>query len=394
VPFKHDGVKALFTLPNGFLAYSLNDARGDRLDISPDAIEREEMAYAGPVENGASCMSCHRTGPIAVTDVVRQALSADPAALREMRDAILALYAPAAEMDTLIAEDQERYSQAQRKAGIDPMLLIHGLEPVAALARMYTGPVGVGRLAAESGLSSEAVRDRLTRLPPELALSGQRLRASTASRSEADQILVRLAPDGGTQQPGAKIEAAPAIPARAGLELLLWSAADTYETGKLATFHARTNQDCYLTLVSLDRAGQATVLFPNEFEQNNLLTAGRDMMLPGEGAPYQFRLRDKGFETLVGICNTVSKVPEGIQHDFERIRFTMLGDWRAHLAQAPGGQAVGGQAPGEQNRASGTSVEAGRSRAQRRARAAAAEASAVKAGPEMQARTAIVYEVR
>ena len=383
VPFKHDGVKAMFTLPNGFLAYSLNDARGDRVDFSPEAVERDEMAMAGPVGNGQSCMGCHRAGPIGVKDSIRGAVEADPAALREIKDQVAQLYAPEAEFDTLVFEDQERYAAAQRKAGIDPNLMIDGLEPVAALGREYAKDVGLARFAAEAGLTLVETRERLARLPAELAISSRRVMAATASRAEADRILIRLAPDGGAPEAQIKVEA-PLEP-RADFELLLWSKLDIYQSGDLATFHARANQDCYLTLISLDRTGQATVLFPNEFEQNNLLVAGKDLMLPSGAAAYQFRLRDKGRETLIGICQTGSKSLDGLQHDFERQRFTMLGDWRAHLAQLPGTTARIQK-----------SIETPRARPQRRAKGRPTDVAPSEARnvPEQQARTAIVYEIK
>ena len=129
----------------------------------------------------------------------------------------------------------------------------------------------------------------------------------------------------------------------------------------------------------------STVLFPNEFEQNNLLVAGKELLLPAGGAAYQFRLRDKGRETLIGICQTGSKSLEGLQHDFERQRFTMLGDWRAHLAQLPGTTARTQKA-----------IETPRARPQRRAKGRPVDVapSETRAAPELQARTAIVYDVK
>jgi hypothetical protein len=340
VPFRHDATRALFTLPNGFIAYSLNDARGDRLDAPPEPVERPEVGWSGANTNAAACIACHRTGPFAIKDVVRNQTEADTAAPKELRDQILALYAPQAEIDGIVGEDQERYAAAQRKAGVDPGLLVGGLEPVTALAREYTRDVGLFRLAAEAGLTVPEARRRLALLSADLAYAGRRVFAGTSSRGEADRILLRVAPDVvGGEAPGAASVGVTTSEVRADLELLLWTKADVYEVGQLASFHARSNQNCYLTLISLDRAGQATVLFPNEFEQDNLLVASRDLMLPAEGASYQFRLREKGRETLIGICQTATKLPDGIQHDFERQRFTMLGDWRAHLGQTGSGSA-------------------------------------------------------
>ena len=58
--------------------------------------------------------------------------------------------------------------------------------------------------------------------------------------------------------------------------------------------------------------------------------------MPAENAGYQFRLRDKGQETLIGICSTTSKTVDSIAHDFEKQRFTELGDYRAFLNRSWG----------------------------------------------------------
>jgi Domain of unknown function (DUF4384) len=350
----------------------------------PDAHVRDELTWAGPAANGASCMACHRSGPHGVTDIVRAQTETDTAAPRELRDQILALYPPQAEMDSLVAEDQERYAAAQLKAGIDPLLLINGLEPVAALAREHTRDVGLQRLAAEAELTASETRSRLAALPDELFAPARRILATTASRAEADRILLRLAPDaGGTE---AAVVVAAELPPRPELELLLWSKSDAYEAGQLASFHARSNQNCYLTLISLDRSGQATVVFPNEFEQSNLLVAGKDMMLPAADASYQFRLRDKGRETLVGICHTSARPPDGIQHDFERQRFTMLGDWRAHMGQIP--------LPVTKTQSQGDPVKPRSARRSRGRQAASDSAQEQRNAVEQQVRTAITYDIR
>lgn len=392
VPFKHDGSKSLFTLPNGFFAYSLNDARGDRIDQSPETVEREETMWAGPVINGGSCLGCHRTGPVGVTDMVRSQITADTAAPKELREAILALYPLQDEMANLVVEDQERYAAAQRRAGIDPDALVQGLEPVAALARAYTQNVDLDRLAAELGVSVGGVKEQLARLPVELQLSVRRLKLGLASRAEADRILVRLGADGGMGGRAAVVLDAPGE--RVDMELLLWMSSDSYEVGDLAAIFARANQNCYLTLISIDGANRATVLFPNEFEQNNLLQAGKEFRLPSEAAPYQFRLKNRGRETVAGMCSTASKVVDGIAHDFERQRFTMLGDWRAFLGQ------INIEASRQQPAALETARTVTKPQRRGRTKPAVAEpkgdpkAEATRAVIDVQARAAVSYEVR
>ena len=116
---------------------------------------------------------------------------------------------------------------------------------------------------------------------------------------------------------------------------MVWSDRESYAAGDAATFYAQSNEDCYLTLVNVDRAGRATVLFPNEFEQNNLLPSNRETRIPATDSPYRFRFKEKGRETLVGICTRNQRMPEGIRHDFDRLRFTVLGDWQLFLKDQP-----------------------------------------------------------
>jgi hypothetical protein len=76
------------------------------------------------------------------------------------------------------------------------------------------------------------------------------------------------------------------------------------------------------------------VLFPNDFEPSGLIRAGRALKVPADGAPYVLRLREKGRERIVGACNPTGPITDGINHDFERQRFTDLGDYETFLMQA------------------------------------------------------------
>jgi len=372
---KHDGMKSLFTLPNGFFAYSLFDARGDRVDHSPAAIEREETLWAGPVTSGASCMACHKSGPIVPRDAARARGGANgpddtvPDSNFDMAD--------------LIAEDQARYEQARRSAGIDPVGLVNGLEPVAARALEYTRDVDLDRLAAEAHLPLAELQRKLQALPVELQLSVRRLKLATASRAEVDRILARLAPDsGGAGGPMVVVES-PSDQSEE-LELLIWPSSDSYAVGDEAAFFARSSQDCHLTLINVDAANRATVLFPNEFEPNNLLPAGEELRLPAETGPYRFRMMTRGRETLVGTCSTVAKSTDGIVHDFERQRFTALGDWRAHLDRALSGE----------KRDNVSATPPPRAKRRDRGRPAPPATKADAKTVDVQARAAIAYEVR
>jgi hypothetical protein len=76
---------------------------------------------------------------------------------------------------------------------------------------------------------------------------------------------------------------------------------------------------------------EGTVIFPNKFQQDNLLVAGKETEFPGKDARFQFRLKDPGPETVIAICNATGKQADGIKHDFETRSFTPLGNYPKFL---------------------------------------------------------------
>jgi len=75
------------------------------------------------------------------------------------------------------------------------------------------------------------------------------------------------------------------------------------------------------------------VILPNKFQQDNFLPAGKEAQFPGSKAPFQFRLKDPGTETVVAICNATGKEADGIKHDFKKRGFTELGNYRDFLTR-------------------------------------------------------------
>ena len=100
-----------------------------------------------------------------------------------------------------------------------------------------------------------------------------------------------------------------------------------YKVGDLITVAAVSDAPCDLTLISVDGDGFASVLFPNEFEPDNLMSAGTPKTIPRSDAAYQLRAKAAGTETLLGICAPPGTRPRGIAADYERYRFTLLGNW-------------------------------------------------------------------
>jgi hypothetical protein len=164
-----------------------------------------------------------------------------------------------------------------------------------------------------------------------------------------------------------------------GPELVMKTERDIYKSGDTFSVTVRSREACYLTLINVDRTGRGTVVYPNDFEPNNALEPGRDLRVPADGAPYLFRLREPGRETVIGICHGTQRAPFGIRHDFERQRFTELGNYRAFLNRSVlvdiDDKAKAAQArPAERTR---------------RGRAGASPAPSIAGRPDYQVRTAV-----
>ena len=121
--FTHDGGETIFSLPNGFHAYYLNDAKGAALAKGPVNIVMDPENPRDPsVINGISCMRCHDQGMRNAKDQIRAAVVNGRVQSREVREQIEALHPPAEKMDRLIANDAKRFQSAMLRAGLDPTL--------------------------------------------------------------------------------------------------------------------------------------------------------------------------------------------------------------------------------------------------------------------------------
>ncbi|MBX9926670.1 MAG: DUF4384 domain-containing protein [Hyphomicrobiaceae bacterium] len=313
--FRADGLRAMFTLPNGYLAYTVFDADGRRLSEVPAAIETPSARWAG--KGPAACISCHGAGAVPFTDAMRGHLQSDKfAGPKEIRDSALAVYGT--DLSGPRDDDAFRFRRAMIQSGVDPDRLIHGLEPTTALARRYELDVDERTLAAEVGMTVTGLEVALAATSAIDKSVTLRLRQGTLTRGEANAVLARLR--GSSSSADGTASAGP-------LRMSMWTDRIRYKVGEIVTFNAVATGACNLTLIGIDPAGKATVLFPSEFEPDNLLQPLKPMTVPASGSQYQFRLRERGVETIVGVCQSGVKFPSGIEPDYERQRFTVLGSY-------------------------------------------------------------------
>lgn len=163
------------------------------------------------------------------------------------------------------------------------------------------------------------------------------------------------------------------------LEVFLWSDQLRYRKGDLVVLTAQPNRDCHLNVINIDTRGEATVLFPSDSDPDNLVRAGVKVRIPSDVEPYQLRANDVGSETFVAVCALNRKRMLGVDQDFEKQRFSILGDWRQFLlTRQTREQLVGRHETPRQRRA--------------RLKAEAAAATAARL-PEREARTAVTVSI-
>ncbi|MCA9714373.1 MAG: hypothetical protein KC468_06770, partial [Myxococcales bacterium] len=164
INFCKDGGEIIFSLANGFQAYMITDAAGNRLNEAPTGIVQDKNAPDNTVRNPLSCMSCHAEGIKEEQDEVR------PFVLDEYPgnypvdevNAVDELYVVHAEMDAVIAQDRGLFAAALLSAGVPQDL---EYEPISWTVYDYDEPLDLDRAAAEIGVSPQYLQERLAALP-------------------------------------------------------------------------------------------------------------------------------------------------------------------------------------------------------------------------------------
>lgn len=330
-PFKPDEIRVAYTLPNGFPAYAIFDGAGNRVDRVLPGLEKpftgvESNALEPLTRPGRNCMSCHVSGVrVGKDDFRTHATSAATTLSPEIRDLALAMYSPDLETGLLTSGDNDRYQRALQTAGVDPARLIKGQEIVSALADAYRGASDLKSVAAQAGIPRDSLLKTLSAAKGPAAALARRLQQGVLPRPELDRLFALL--DGKDKPQAPKGSGGFLRDVKSEIGLSVWIDKLVPSAGDLVTIRSEADTDCYLTLISIDSQGKATVLFPNDFQRDNIVYANNTFSIPGPDAPYQLRFKADGTETLIGRCSTSPVPPTGIEHDFVRQRFTVLGNW-------------------------------------------------------------------
>lgn len=339
------GARALIALPNGLPAFMLFDSNGSAtpsLTHVPAPHSREDGApqqLGTRVDNGASCLACHAAGPLGFEDRLAKHLEGNDYAGNENARAIARrIVMRDGEVARAVAEDRARIDEAMTAAGIRAGLRVGGLDPAAGLAARYQRDLDLATAAADMLMSTDALVAKLATLSAAEQALGVRLALGRLSRAEFVRLRARLVA-GGRETASIDSAVVPAVmaplpSAAAAPHLLLSPDKARYKPGDAVVLTVESSENCHLTVINIDNGGKGTVLFPNEFERDNLMKPASPVRVPGKDSPYQLLLKQAGAEQFLAICEVGEPVPAGIRHDLTHQNFTALGTWEAFVDRA------------------------------------------------------------
>jgi hypothetical protein len=341
--FDHDGGEVIFNLPNGFQAYGLFDAKGNRIDVGPTNIVHDDTMTGGAIINGVSCISCHDRGmkpesrrQLVGLDRIRKTTSSNFRRFDEdTRMQIQELYPEGKVIADLMREDRQRFMRAMENAGVRETKD----EPVRALFNRFIADLSLPSVAAELGMTDSELEQKLK------------------SDSETRVILARLEDEGIKRQLflgayrkivnltgiGTVLESTPlAAPffgaaaasetdnpwsqrgSRTGIDLIdqdhqsgalqiHLTTVDNqrhFQDGEELKIELTANADCYVSVLSVDSAGDVTLLVPNQWHPQGLpLKANRKSVFPTAAMGFSFYAQAPHGKTLLKAVATTQPLP-------------------------------------------------------------------------------------
>lgn len=339
------GMRALFPLPNGLPAFMLFDRDGNATPSLTQASAPHSQEDGKPqqtvarIGNGASCLACHAGGPLGFEDRLARHIEGNDYAGNENARAIARqIIMRDDEVSRTVAADRKDVGAAIAAAGISAGLRVGGLDPVAGLAARYNRDLDLATAAADMLISGDALATKLATSTGAEPMLGVRLVLGRLSRTEFVRLRAQLAA-GGRETASLDTSSVPAtmptrLSASTSQSLLMSPDKARYKPGDSVVLTLTSNASCNLTVINIDTGGKGTVLFPNEFERDNLVKPSKPVRIPGKDAPYQLLLKQAGAEHFLAICEVGEPVPAGIRHDLMHQNFTALGTWEAFVDQA------------------------------------------------------------
>jgi len=110
-----------------------------------------------------------------------------------------------------------------------------------------------------------------------------------------------------------------------------------YYQGDLLTVFVRSSRNGYLYLFNRRVDGQVVCIFPNKYQRENLITTAGEVVVPGQGAPFHFRITPPlGTEALIALVSLERLEPDkfGARSFTEKIATPVDKDALVRVAKA------------------------------------------------------------
>lgn len=283
--FEHAGGEFVFSLPNGMHGYYVADTLGNRLDgAAPTNIVGDRDNVTGRIEisNGLSCIICHSNGlkdnvPADEVRPLAATFGADEQRLIER------LHPDKSTFDAAMKKDVAVFMSALKEANAEP--LPQQKEPVGQLAMAYDDEITLEKAAAEIGLTGAQLVDKLDAVP---SLTDVRItfRSSRSYLREQwndrfPELVARLTNDKVRgASPIRTVGSSGALQHARPVAVHLTLNKTEFREGEIPEITIEAAEDCHVRLLYQDARGDITVLFPNQFIENDTVRAGKSRLLP------------------------------------------------------------------------------------------------------------------
>lgn len=161
---EHVQHEVMYNLPNGFNAYAITDAAGNRLERSPVDIITDPAQRTQEVIAGISCMSCHSNGLQPFTDQVGPFFLQFPFKLIGDLDQVLDLYVANEEFQSTLNFDNQLLASVHNLAGLP----FDGPDGIVLTSLNFETDLTLQDFAAELGLPPDYLGDNIVVLDPTL----------------------------------------------------------------------------------------------------------------------------------------------------------------------------------------------------------------------------------
>jgi mono/diheme cytochrome c family protein len=165
--FAEGGSEAIFTLPNGFLAYIIADENRnivEESDILFDTLQNDFVA-----RTSVSCSGCHAQGMLPVQDEVRSVVELNRFNFNaDDFEAVQEIYPTVEEFAREVEIDSDNFKAALGRAGVPENVA----DPMSGVFLRFDRDLGLRDIAGDLGVSETLLANNIARLDPQLQIVG------------------------------------------------------------------------------------------------------------------------------------------------------------------------------------------------------------------------------